>query len=290
MQLFLKDTVIVGGNLPGCTRRLIRELERIAFQATHCGGTGSTGIQPNRYSIKKRDKRKKNSDKLPILPMNRGKRKHSLCEAESPRTQQRQLRAKMQMDAGGTNARQDGGDVTADPCTEGRAEAAAGASMSRHTQQPLAPGSGGGRMALAQRQPLSTTNGDGTRRSRSNNDSPQGRNHPKQMRSGSAVGASQITSTLDGRVESHGVSTPSPMYVRYDPPFDGSLTIVLGICSRMAILKMRRYSELSPVKHFSVSLNVYDSLFHPYGERHYREPSNLERLQENGDTRRGSAM
>ncbi|KAF8196465.1 hypothetical protein BJ912DRAFT_955294 [Pholiota molesta] len=93
--------------------------------------------------------------------MNRGKRKHSLSEAESPRSQQRQLRPKMQMDAGEANARQDGGYVMTDPHTEGRAEAAAGASMSRHTQQPLAPGDGGGHMALPQRQPLATTNDDG---------------------------------------------------------------------------------------------------------------------------------
>jgi hypothetical protein len=74
------------------------------------------------------------------------------------------------------------------------------------------------------------------------------------------------------------------------PPFDGSLTIVLEICSWMAILETGRYSELNSVKHVSVSLNVYDSLFHPYGERSYREPSSPERLQEKGDARRGSAM
>jgi hypothetical protein len=148
-----------------CWKRpgLIRDLlERIEFQATHCGGTGSTGIQPNRYSIKKRGKReKKNSDKLPILPMNRGKRKHSLSEAESPRSQQRQLRPKMQMDAGETKAQQEGGSMMTDPRMEGRAQVPAGALMSHRTQQPLAPGDGGGRMVLPQRQPPSTTNDDG---------------------------------------------------------------------------------------------------------------------------------
>jgi hypothetical protein len=98
--------------------------------------------------------------------MNRGKRKHSLSEAESPKVQQRQLRQwrpKTQMDAEDAKAQQNGDSVTADTRTVGRAEAAAGASMSRHTEQhrPLASGDGGGRMGLPQRQPLSTANDDG---------------------------------------------------------------------------------------------------------------------------------
>jgi hypothetical protein len=67
------------------------------------------------------------------------------------------------MDAEDTKAQQNGGSVTTETCTEGRAEAAAGASMSRHNEQhrPLASGDGGGRMVFPQRQPLATTNDDG---------------------------------------------------------------------------------------------------------------------------------
>ncbi|KAF8196479.1 hypothetical protein BJ912DRAFT_1040092 [Pholiota molesta] len=177
--------------------------------------------------------------------MNRGKHKHSLSEAESPRSQQRQLlqlRREIQMDAEDTKAQQNGGSVTTETRTEGRAEAAAGPLMSRHTEQnrPLASGDGGGRMVLPQRQPLATTNDD-------------------------------------ARFDSLGKQKLGE--AQMIPPKGGTIQNKRDLGA----------PNLQPDGH-PKSGEIY--LFHPFGERTYREPSSPERLQEKekGDPRRGSAM